>query len=203
MHKNLDTLSDEELVKLSSEGDKEAEDFILQRYKNYVRIKARPYYLIGADNDDVVQEGMIGLYKAVRDFDPEKKILFKTFADICVTRQILTAIRCANRNKHSPLNAYVSMSTPVFGDESYATLTDVISKSHSANPEEMYILDETVAEIKEGIKNKLSEFENQVLNLYLDGISYSEISKMMDKSPKSIDNALQRIKKKLISLTTG
>ena len=194
MQNNLSTLSDEQLVLLSAQGNDSAEETILHRYKNYVKSKARTYYLIGADNDDVVQEGMIGLYKAIRDFKPEKNITFKTFADVCITRQILTAIRTANRNKHNPLNA----SAPVFGDDSETTFVNIIRQNSVSNPEEIYIIDETLREIKNEISKKLSGFENQVLELYLDGLSYIEISETMNKSLKSIDNALQRIKKKLM-----
>lgn len=203
MQKNLDTLKDEDLVALANKGNTNAEETIFRRYKNCVKIKARTYYLIGADNDDIVQEGMIGLYKAVRDFDQSKNILFKTFADMCITRQILTAIRSANRNKHTPLNAYVSINAPAFGNGSSAEVSDMIQENQISNPEEIYINDETGIELKQLISNKLSKFENNVLELYLDGCSYSEISKKMDKSPKSIDNALQRIKKKLSGINIG
>lgn len=200
MQKDLNTLSDEQLVLLSVKGDSEAEETILHRYKNYVKSKARTYYLIGAENDDVVQEGMIGLYKAIRDFNPDKNITFKTFADVCITRQILTAIRTANRNKHNPLNASVSMNAPVFDEDSGTTFMNVIHQGSASSPEDSYIVDETLKEIKSEISKKLSGFENQVLELYLDGLSYVEISEKMDKSLKSIDNALQRIKKKLMDL---
>ncbi|MEE1042504.1 MAG: RNA polymerase sporulation sigma factor SigH, partial [Clostridia bacterium] len=167
MQINLNTLSDEELVLLSVKGDNEAEETILHRYKNYVKSKARTYYLIGADNDDIVQEGMIGLYKAVRDFKPDKNISFKTFADVCITRQILTAIRTANRNKHTPLNASVSINAPLFDDDSGATFLNIIQSSSMSNPEELYIFDESLKEIKNEISKKLSDFENTVLELYL------------------------------------
>lgn len=200
MQKDLNTLGDEELVLLSVEGNTEAEETILQRYKGYVKSKARTYYLIGADNDDIVQEGMIGLYKAVRDFDPSKNITFKTFADVCITRQILTAIRTANRNKHNPLNGSISMNAPLFSEDSGTTVMNLIQQSSVSNPEEIFIIDENLREIKNVISKKLSSFENDVLELYLDGLSYVEISETMDKSIKSIDNALQRIKKKLMDL---
>lgn len=202
MQINLNTISDEELVLLSVKGDTDAEEVIFHRYKNYVKSKARTYYLIGADNDDIVQEGMIGLYKAVRDFNPDKNITFKSFADVCITRQILTAIRTANRNKHTPLNASISINAPIFDDESGATFIDIIHQSSISNPEELYIIDESLKEIKKHISKKLSNFENHVLELYLDGLSYVEISEKTNKSIKSIDNALQRIKKKLTDIKT-
>ncbi len=200
MQNNLDTLNDEQLVLLSAEGNAEAEETIFNRYKNYVKSKARTYYLIGADNDDIVQEGMIGLYKAVRDFNPQKNITFKTFADVCITRQILTAIRTANRNKHTPLNASISMNAPVFDDDSSTTIMNLIQNVAVSNPEEIFIVDESLKEIKNAISKKLSAFENDVLEYYLEGMSYTEISAAMSKSIKSVDNALQRIKKKLMDM---
>lgn len=203
MQNNLNALKDEELVALANDGDISAEELIFHRYKNCVRSKARTYYLIGADNDDIVQEGMIGLYKAVRDFDKSKNIAFKTFADVCITRQILTAIRTANRNKHTPLNAYVSMNAPIFGDESNATIFDLIKEDSVSDPEELFILEETISELKQLIYKQLSKFEKEVFTLYLEGCSYNDISNRMQKTPKSIDNALQRIKKKLVGYTFG
>lgn len=203
MQKNLDTLKDEELVVLANAGNADAEELVFSRYKNTVKSKARTYYLIGADNDDIVQEGMIGLYKAVRDFNKDKNITFKTFADVCITRQILTAIRTANRYKHSPLNAYVSMNAPVFGEDSNTTVSNLFKEDAASNPEELYILDETIRELKQLIYKKLSNFEKEVLELYLEGCSYNDISEKMQKSPKSIDNALQRIKKKLTGYSFG
>lgn len=203
MQKYLDTLKDEDLVVLANDGNADAEEIIFHRYKNYVRSKARTYYLIGADNDDIVQEGMIGLYKAVRDFNKNKNIAFKTFADVCITRQILTAIRTANRHKHTPLNAYISMNAPAFGEDSNTTIFNLVKEDAVSNPEELYILDETIRELKQLIYKKLSKFEKEVFELYLDGCSYNEISEKMQKSPKSIDNALQRIKKKLMGYTFG
>ncbi len=200
MQKNISTLSDEQLVSLSSEGYSDAVEAILQRYKNYVKSKARTYYLIGADNDDIVQEGMIGLYKAVRDFDSCKNITFKTFADVCITRQILTAIRTANRNKHNPLNGSISMNAPVLDEDSGITVMNLIQQGSASNPEEIFIIDESLKEIKKEISKKLSNFENSVLGYYLDGMSYIEISEATGKSIKSIDNALQRIKKKLMDI---
>ena len=203
MQKNLTSLGDEELVALASEGNSEAEELIFQRYKNCVKGKARTYFLIGADTDDIVQEGMIGLYKAVRDFNPRKNITFKTFADVCITRQILTAIRSANRNKHSPLNGYISISAAAFGDDSSLTVMNLIKENTVTNPEELYIIEESVNELKSKMFRKLSKFEKTVLELYLEGCSYTEISEHIGKSAKSIDNALQRIKKKLVGFNSG
>lgn len=193
----LNSLSDEELVSLYSQGNMDAQETILKRYKNFVRSKARTYFLVGGDNEDIVQEGMIGLYKAVRDFDSGRHSSFKTFADLCITRQIITAIKTATRNKHFPLNYYISLNKPVYENENERTLIDIISKETVCDPEEIIMLNERVDEITRQITSQLSAFEKNVLSLYLDGMSYSEISVTLGKHPKSIDNALQRIKKKL------
>lgn len=190
-------LSDEELVELSSSGDKNATEHLLARYKNTVRSKARMYFLVGADRDDIVQEGMIGLFKAIRDFDNTKLASFKSFAELCVRRQIITAVKAATRKKHQPLNNYISLSKPVFDDENDSTLQDFLSELKGADPEELFIWKENAAIIGEKMQEVLSKLEKEVLSLYLGGKSYQEIAKIMDRPPKSIDNALQRIKKKL------
>lgn len=190
-------LSDEELVELSSSGDKNATEHLLARYKNTVRSKARMYFLVGADRDDIVQEGMIGLFKAIRDFDNTKLASFKSFAELCVRRQIITAVKAATRKKHQPLNNYISLSKPIFDDENDSTLQDFLSELKGADPEELFIWKENAAIIGEKMQEVLSKLEKEVLSLYLGGKSYQEIAKIMDRPPKSIDNALQRIKKKL------
>ncbi len=197
MQNNLNTLKDEDLIKLYRDGNLDAEDTLLNRYKNVVKIKARAYFLIGAEGDDIVQEGMIGLYKAIRDFDIEKGITFSAFADVCITRHILTAIRTANRIKHTPLNGYVSIDKPVDEDDFESTLLNVIQLGKSLDPEEIYILDENKRELRELIFRDLSEFEKSVVDLFLDGASYIDIAHSLKTSKKAIDNALQRIKKKL------
>lgn len=194
--KNYEALSDEELVELSSAGDKNATEHLLSRYKNTVRSKARMYFLVGADRDDIVQEGMIGLFKAIRDFDNSKLASFKSFAELCVRRQIITAVKAATRKKHLPLNNYISLSKPVFDDDSDGTLADFLSELKS-DPEEAFIWKENAAIIGEKMQEVLSGLERQVLGMYLEGKSYQEIAKIMNRPPKSIDNALQRIKKKL------
>lgn len=194
---NYDVLSDEELVELSSAGDKNATGLLLSRYKNTVRSKARMYFLVGADRDDIVQEGMIGLFKAIRDFDNSKLASFKSFAELCVRRQIITAVKAATRKKHLPLNNYISLSKPVFDDEGDGTLEDFLSELKGADPEELFIWKENATIIGEKMNEVLSKLEREVLGMYLEGKSYQEIAKLMDRPPKSIDNALQRIKKKL------
>ena len=191
------SLSDEKLVTLAMSGSNEAQEMILNKYKNFVRAKARTYFLVGADSDDIVQEGMIGLYKAVRDFKADKLSSFKAFADLCITRQIITAIKTATRNKHLPLNSYVSLNKPIYDDDSERTLMDVITEETVSDPEELMLHKEAVASIEVKIGKELSSFEKSVLELYLDGRSYQEIAENLGKHVKSVDNALQRIKKKL------
>lgn len=194
---NYAEFSDEELVKLSSSGDEFAMEFLISKYKNLARSKARIYFLVGADRDDIIQEGMIGLFKAVRDFDSDKFASFKSFAELCVKRQIITAIKTATRQKHIPLNSYVSLSKPVYDEDSERTLADTLLENISTNPEHLFITKETFEDIEVKINSALSRFESQVLDMYLDGNSYQEIAIMMQRTPKSIDNALQRIKRKI------
>lgn len=189
-------LSDEEAV-LRADDDPAALEYILHKYKNFVRSKARSYFLIGADKEDIVQEGMIGLYKAVRDYDAEKKASFRAFAELCITRQIITAIKTATRQKHKPLNSYVSLNKPVYDEESERTLVDLIAATKITNPEDIVIDKEDYANIEEEITKMLSELEQQVLGYYLQGLSYQQIAKIMDRHEKSIDNALQRAKGKI------
>lgn len=190
-------LADEEIVALCRTGDSVAVEFLLNKYKNFVRSKARSYFLIGADHEDIVQEGMIGLYKAIRDFRPEKLSSFRAFAELCITRQIITAIKTATRQKHIPLNSYVSLNKPLYDDESDRTLMDVCAEGHSANPEEMLISQEDLAGIHQRIDEVLSGLEQEVLSAYLAGKSYQQIADNLGRHVKSIDNALQRVKRKL------
>ena len=198
---NLSQLTDEELCRLAQgpEGGA-AQEFLLNRYKNFVRSRARSYFLIGADHEDIVQEGMIGLYKAVRDFRPEKLASFRAFAELCVTRQIITAIKTATRQKHIPLNSYISLNKPIFDEESDRTLLDVISEGRITNPEELLIGQEDLSTIESRIGKMLSPLEWEVLLAYLDGRSYQEIAEDLGRHVKSIDNALQRVKRKMEKL---
>lgn len=198
---NLSQLTDEELCRLAQEPDGGAAlEFLLNRYKNFVRSRARSYFLIGADHEDIVQEGMIGLYKAVRDFRPEKLASFRAFAELCVTRQIITAIKTATRQKHIPLNSYISLNKPIFDEESDRTLLDVISEGRITNPEELLIGQEDLSSIESRIGKMLSPLEWEVLLAYLDGRSYQEIAEDLGRHVKSIDNALQRVKRKMEKL---
>ncbi|AZV40842.1 MULTISPECIES: RNA polymerase sporulation sigma factor SigH [Peribacillus] len=190
-------LDDDELVGLVHKGDSEALDYLIQKYRNFVRAKARTYFLIGADKEDIVQEGMIGLYKAIRDFKGDKLSSFKAFAELCITRQIITAIKTATRQKHIPLNSYVSLDKPIYDDESDRTLMDVISGAKVLDPEELMINKEEFDDIEVKMAELLSDLERKVLSLYLDGQTYQEISEELNRHVKSIDNALQRVKRKL------
>ncbi len=190
-------MSDEEVVALCRQGDTVAEEYLLNKYKNFVRSKARSYFLIGADHEDIVQEGMIGLYKAIRDFKEEKQATFRAFAELCITRQIITAIKTATRQKHIPLNSYVSLNKPIYDEESDRTLLDVITEGRATNPEELIISQEDLRSIHHKIDEVLSGLEQEVLRAYLDGKSYQEIADTLGRHVKSIDNALQRVKRKL------
>ncbi len=190
-------LADEQVVELSAEGDKQATEFILAKYKNLVRARAKLYYLAGADKEDLVQEGMIGLFKAIRDFDATYQASFRGFAEMCIKRQIITAVKTAARMKHLPLNSYVSLSSPVYEDESERTLVDLLAERDAIDPEEMILRREKAETLESEIAQKLSSLEQTVLSLYLGGMNYQEIAVELDRAPKSIDNALQRIKRKL------
>ena len=189
--------TDEEIVIEAKNNNSLAQEFIISKYENFVKAKAKSYFLIGADKEDIYQEGMIGLYKAIRDFNPDKLTSFRAFAEICVTRQIITAIKTATRQKHIPLNTYVSLNKPIFEEESERTLLDVLASLKITDPEELVISEEQMEYIQSEIKNVLSDLEQEVLKSYLDGKSYQEIACEIDRHAKSIDNALQRVKRKL------
>ena len=188
---------DEEIVAETKKGDLRAEEYLINKYENFVRMKAKSYFLIGADREDIYQEGMIGLYKAIRDFKPDKLASFKAFVELCVTRQIITAIKTATRQKHIPLNTYISLNKPIYEEESDRTLLDVISSMKITDPEELLISKEEMNCIEKEIGKVLSDLEMEVLMSYLDGKSYQEIACDLDRHAKSIDNALQRVKRKL------
>nr|WP_205828627.1 MULTISPECIES: RNA polymerase sporulation sigma factor SigH [Brevibacillus] len=196
-HTQYDLMSDEEVVELVRENDAEALEYLINKYKNFVRAKARSYFLIGADREDIVQEGMIGLYKSIRDFRGDKLTSFKAFAELCITRQIITAIKTATRQKHIPLNSYVSLDKPIYDEDSDRTLLDVICGTKVTDPEELFINREEFDDIEGKMSEILSDLERQVLMLYLDGRSYQQIAVELDRHVKSIDNALQRVKRKL------
>ena len=189
--------SDEEIVIEAKSGDNSAQDYLISKYENFVKSKAKSYFLIGADKEDIYQEGMIGFYKAIRDYKPDKSTSFKAFAEICVTRQIITAIKTATRQKHIPLNTYVSLNKPIYEEESERTLLDVLAGIKISDPEELIISKEQMDYIEDKIENVLSDLELEVLTSYLDGKSYQEIACDLERHSKSIDNALQRVKRKL------
>lgn len=194
---SYEDLLEEEVVALAREGDDKASEYLIKKYKNFVRAKARSYFLIGADREDIIQEGMIGLFKAIRDFQVEKISSFRAFAELCITRQIITAIKTATRQKHIPLNSYVSLNKPIYDEESERTLLDVLAGARVLDPEELIISREEVHSIETKIGEVLSDLEQEVLSDYLQGKSYQEIAEHLDRHVKSIDNALQRVKRKL------
>lgn len=195
---DFDAMTDEEIVRMAQlDRDGAALEHLLNKYKNFVRTKARSYFLIGADHEDIVQEGMIGLYKAIRDFREDRLSSFRAFAELCITRQIITAIKTATRQKHIPLNSYISLNRPIYEEDSDRTLLDVITEDAPSNPEEMLIDREDLSVIEGRIGSMLSDLEKQVLVRYIEGKSYVEIAEEMDRHVKSVDNALQRIKRKL------
>jgi RNA polymerase sporulation-specific sigma factor len=194
---NLEDMLDEEIVVEAQKGNVRAQEYLINKYEGFVKAKAKSYFLIGADKEDIYQEGMIGLYKAIRDFKTDKLASFKAFAELCVTRQVITAIKTATRQKHIPLNTYVSLNKPIYDEESDRTLLDVLSSFKVTDPEELIISKEEMNHIEKEISEVLSELEMEVLMSYLDGKSYQEIACDLDRHAKSIDNALQRVKRKL------
>jgi RNA polymerase sporulation-specific sigma factor len=202
---DLQTATDEELVEtVRNDGNERAIEMLLKRYRHYARAKARSYFLSGADKDDIVQEGMIGLYKAIRDYQASKNIAFRAFAELCITRQIITAIKTATRQKHQPLNSYVSLSRGyATADEDDRALVDVLVTDHAPDPADVVISSEEMSVIRSSMGRVLSRFETQVMQLYVEGKSYQQIAEMLGKHSKSIDNALQRIKRKLAAHMGG
>ena len=201
-NENFASFSDEDLAVLAQQGSDKALDFLLSKYFVYVRSKSLSYYIVGADRDDIIQEGMIGLFKAVRDFSSERGVSFKTFADVCVTRQIITAVKNASRQKHAPLNFYVSLNKPMSDDDDTSTIGDILRQKQHMSPEEILIKKEDADILGSEMNRLLSKFELEVLSLYLNGNSYSDIARLIGREPKSVDNALQRIKKKFEKISS-
>lgn len=197
--KSLDftALSDEDIIVIIREGNTDALDFLITKYRPFVRLKGRSYFLIGGDREDIVQEGMIGLYKAIRDFKPDRLSSFKGFAELCITRQIITAIKTATRQKHIPLNSSISLDRPIYTEDSERTLLEMLSGPVLDDPEDLMIHKEDFIHLETEMGKVLSGLEKQVLALYLDGQTYQEISVELNRQVKSVDNALQRIKRKL------
>ncbi|MFW5996142.1 MAG: RNA polymerase sporulation sigma factor SigH [Halanaerobiaceae bacterium] len=196
-YEDYSEMTDDELIQVIRKGDPQAEEKLIKRYKNFVLAKSRSYFLVGADREDIVQEGMIGLYKSIRDYKIDRLASFRAFAELCITRQIITAIKAATRQKHQPLNSYVSLNKPIYDEESDRTLLDVLKGGKLSNPEELFISKETYDMIEDKINEMLSELEFNVLQEYLEGKSYQAIASSLGKHVKSVDNALQRVKRKL------
>lgn len=194
----LQGLKDEELIKLYRDGNEDAIDIIFERYKYLVRKKAKAMYIAGGDNDDLIQEGMIGLYKAVRDYNEDRQASFATFAGMCINRHMMSAVTASNRKKNIPLNSYVSFDAPADGDEQSGTrLVEVLKPDNEQNPEYMFIDREHTRLLEDKIVSALSVYEKKVLDMYLEGKDYIEIAKDLNKQPKSVDNAIQRIRIKV------
>ncbi len=190
---NYEYMTDEQLIQKLRDGDRAVMDFLMEKYKNMVRKQANAMYLLGGENEDLIQEGMIGLFKAIRDYDAEKGASFSSFAEMCINRQLLDAIRSSNRKKNAPLNSYVSLYEDKGED---APLIDTMESKDETDPETLFISQEVADRLQDALKEQLSDLENRVLYLHLQGIDYRTIAKLLDKSPKTIDNALQRIKTK-------
>ena len=189
-------LSDEELSSLSNSGSRNAEEELVLRYMRLVRACSRPYFLAGADSEDLIQEGMLGLIAAIREYNPERKASFRTYAELCIKRRLYSAIRAAARDKHSPLNNYISFEAPLFdGNSDHAAY--IAPLQDQRDPEELIIGREEFKELSDALNGQLSKFEAEILGLYLKGLSYQEIAVEVNKTPKSVDNAVQRIKRKL------
>lgn len=199
MNGDYGQFTDEELIVRLRDGEKQITDYIMDKYKNLVRSKAGSMYILGADRDDLIQEGMIGLFKAIRDYDSGRDASFFTFADLCVSRQMYTAVQAAGRQKHAPLNTYISLyaSFGEKGEGEERELIDSLMSQADKNPEDVLIDKENVELLEKTIERELSSFEKQVLDLYITGMKYTQIAKVLGKDEKSTDNALQRIKTKL------
>ncbi|MBQ8592262.1 MAG: RNA polymerase sporulation sigma factor SigH [Lachnospiraceae bacterium] len=199
MRQAYEQYSDEELIVRLRDGETNIMDFIMNKYKNLVRSKAKSMYILGADREDLIQEGMVGLFKAVRDYDSGRDASFYTFAELCISRQMYTAVQASGRQKHMPLNSYISLyaSTAEQGEEAETELVNVLSDVADRNPEELLIDKENLELLEKMIDKELSSFEKQVLDLYVTGMSYTQIAKVLGRDDKSTDNALQRIKNKL------
>jgi len=194
---HLTDLEDEEIIDRIRNGCKKCMEHLIEKYKPLVRAKSRSYFLVGADREDIVQEGMIGLFKAIRDYKDDRSIPFRMFAEMCITRQIITAVKTATRQKHIPLNSYVSLNKKMYDEDSDKTLVEMLHGVSITDPEELFISKEDYSDIEQKMLELLSPFEKQVLTMYLSGIAYQDIARQLNKPVKSIDNALQRLKKKI------
>lgn len=202
MLNRFESISDEELASLANRGDEEAGEFLIRKYKDLVKSKANLYYIVGADREDLMQEGMIGIFKAIKGYEKDKPASFYTFANLCINRQIITAIKTAGRLKHLPLNNSISLSYPTEGEETDQTFGELLASDSGSDPEALLILKETL-QVIEGKGNRiLSDLETKVMAEYMHGKSYLEIGEIVGKTPKSVDNAVQRIRKKITEYLT-
>lgn len=197
-YSNDKSTKDEELLKLIQDGDNEALEQLINRYKELVTMKVSKYFIIGAEKEDIYQEGMIGLYKAIKSYDPEKQNSFKTFANLCIERQLITAIKTSNRQKHMPLNSYLSLNANAYDNEDDTALIEVLNSKVTEDPLDTITKREYYKNIEEKIQETLSDFEKEVLQRYAKGESYVKIAEKLDTPVKSVDNAIQRIRKKAI-----
>jgi RNA polymerase sporulation-specific sigma factor len=197
-------LEDTYLVALAKRGSADAYERIVKRYRGFVRLKASSYFLLGGDSDDLIQEGLVGLYKAIRDFRSDRESSFRNFAELCITRQIITAVKTASRNKHAPLNQYVSFAqSPAASGDAETTLEEILPGAISEEPSERVIASEELRALVSCLSSVLSELESRVLSLYLDGYSYERIGERLECDTKTVDNALQRVKRKVASHISG
>ncbi len=194
----FDNCDDETLIEMYRVGNEAAFEVLVERYKYLVRKKAKAMYIAGGDNDDLIQEGMLGLFKAVKDFDETRDVTFSSFASMCVNRQIMTAVTISNRKKNSPLNSYVSFNTPLYSEDEYSDMhyVDIMTTQREKSPEDIYIENESADNFRTKLDSVLSRYERIVFGMYLQGIDYIEIAEKLGKTPKSVDNAIQRIKNK-------
>lgn len=195
---NYKDMSDEDLIKIIKSGDKSALEFIIDKYKELVNMKVSKFFMVGAEKEDIIQEGLIGLFKAVKSYNPEKQNSFKTFANLCIERQLITAIKTSNRQKHIPLNSYLSLNTAAYEDDEESNLLEVFNAHKIEDPLETITKQEYYKSVEATIDKSLSDFEKQVLDYYIQGESYMQIAEKLDTPVKSIDNAIQRIRKKAI-----
>ena len=191
-------MSDEDLINTIKSGDKLALEFLIEKYKKVVNMKVSKFFMVGAERDDIVQEGLIGLFKAIKSYNPEKQNSFKTFAGLCIERQLITAIKTQNRQKHLPLNSYLSLNTVAYEEDEESNLLEIFDAHKIEDPLETITKQEYYKAVEKAIDNSLSDFEKQVLNRYIQGESYSQIAQKLDIPVKSVDNAIQRIRKKAI-----
>ena len=195
---NYQDMSDEDLIQVIKSGDKPALEFLINKYKELVNMKVSKFFMVGAEREDIVQEGLIGLFKAIKSYNSEKQNSFKTFANLCIERQLITAIKSCNRQKHMPLNSYLSLNLTAYEDDEDSTLLDVFDANQTEDPLDTITKKEYYQIIENAIDKSLSDFEKQVLNRYMQGESYVQIAEKLDTPVKSIDNAIQRIRKKAI-----